>query len=121
MVIGSADRDRLDLDQTLRSEQTGNLDQSTCWQVVPVEELIPNRSESGQLAHVGYERGQLDEVVGVGARGLERRQEVPKGLGRLGGKVADPDQSAGGVHGDLTGNEDEITGRHGDDLAVARK
>src|SRR5438067_12331191 len=66
----------LDLDHHLRPEEFAHLDERAGGRPVRVDVLVTDRPDGRDLAHVGEEIVQLDDVAPDGVRGFESAGQV---------------------------------------------
>jgi hypothetical protein len=117
VMIVSADGDGFNLDHPFRVNKTSDLDQRAGGLVCRVQKLIPDLAKGSDLRDIGDERGELDQAPRSSTGSFERGQHVPENLCRLGGEISGADEPSLRVHGDLSGDDDELAS--GDDRQVA--
>src|SRR5437588_638089 len=96
-----ANGNSLDLDQHVRPEEPAHLDERARRRTLRVDVLVTDRPHRGDVAHVGEEVVQLDDVAPAGVRRFERAGQVLEHLSRLGVEVSLADESALAVERDL--------------------
>src|SRR5437763_12736455 len=114
-----ANGNSLDLDQYVRPEEPAHLDERARRRALRVDVLVTDRPHRGDVAHVGEEVAQLDDVAPGGIRAFESAGQVLEHLPRLGVDVSLADELALSVEGDLARDVDDPLRRRIDHVAVA--
>src|SRR6266513_3677127 len=116
-----ANGNSLDLDQYVRPEEPAHLDERARRRALRVDVLVTDRPHRGDVAHVGEEVVQLDDVAPARVRRFERAGQVLEHLSRLGIEVSLADESALAVERDLARDVDDPLRRRIDHVAVAER
>src|SRR5207249_588243 len=110
LLLGQ-DRDRLDLDEQVVSDQARDLDERA-GRTVRSEVFLAGDVDLLTIGDVLEEHGDLAHVGERGPRGRETSLEILVDLPRLGGRIVAANRAPRGVGGDAAGDEHEAAGAH---------